>query len=108
MNSGIYLPKEGRRSELEIFCAILKSAVKPIIQTHLLYSANINAHVFNRMLPKLIKKGLLEKLLIMGRKRGHILSKNPKVTGYAYRTTEKGLLFVKKWNELGRLWGEQN
>jgi len=104
MISEIDLPKKGRRSEVEIICVILKSSIKPIRLTHLLYSANINVRMFRSTIPKLIEKKLLEKMSIMGRKRGRILSKNPKVIGYAYRTTEKGLLFVKKWNELSRLW----
>ena len=104
MISEIDLPQQGRRSEIEIICAILKSSVNPIRLTHLIYSANINVQMFNKKVPNLIKRGLLEKLPIMARKHGRILSRNPKVVGYAYRTTEKGLLFVEKWNELNRLW----
>jgi len=109
MISEIDLPQQGRRSEIEIICAILKSSVTPIRLTRLIHSTNINVKMFNKKVPNLIKRGLLEKLPIMARKNGHILSNNPKVIGYAYKTTEKGFLFVKKWNELSRLWrGEIN
>jgi len=104
MNSEIDLPRQGKRSEVELVCVILNSSVKPVRQTYLIYSANINAHMFKKIVPKLIKKKLLEEISIVN--KGCKLSKNPKITFYAYKTTEKGLLFVKKWKELNRLWRE--
>ena len=106
MSSEVYLSKQGRRSKLEIFYTILKGCVRPTRQTRVLYSANINVGMFRRAISELIEKKFLEKIPIMGRKNGHKLSKNSKLIFYVYKTTEKGLLFVKKWNELSRFWRE--
>jgi len=85
---------EKRRDRHDIIAEILKTAVNGRIKTHIMYKAKLSYSQINEYLPFLVERGFLE---------------NAKVTRTGkhttmYRTTQKGLQFLKSLRSIDRLW----
>lgn len=87
-------------------CIILGKATRPIKPTYLMYQTNINNIRLKEILEELLKKKLIRRTDV---KPAHKRFTNPNVKRkrYLYQTTKKGLEFVKKWNELKKLWRQK-
>jgi len=81
--------RDRRRSRMDIISSILESATNGAKKTRIMYKAALNFRQLQRYLPLLIKRGLLK---IAESNRGKL-----------YKTTEKGLDFLKKYEELSKL-----
>jgi len=81
-------PKK-RRGRLEIASSILKAAKKGARKTQIMYHANLSFTQSSEYINLLIKSGLLE-----ARRR------NKKIL---YKTTSKGIKFIKNYEELKNL-----
>ena len=80
---------KSRRTRLEIFAEILEICRKPNVKTRVMYQTNLSYNMLQVCLKKLLKKELLE--LNLGAKN--------------YSTTERGLGFLQRWEDLQQLTG---
>jgi predicted transcriptional regulator len=76
----------GRRHRLEIVAEILRNAMGGIRKTQLVYLTNINFTVLKKYQNILVEKGLIESM-----------------DGQIY-TTEEGIEFLRKYEELMKIW----
>ena len=75
----------GKRSDMEISAAILQVARNGAKKSHIVYKANLNFKIGKKYLDRLINSGLL-----MG----------PNGKGRFFRTTEKGVDYIKYFQGL--------
>jgi len=76
-----------RRDNKDISADILRLATHSVIKTHIVYGANLNFEIVESYLSRLTGLGLLDE------------SRDGRKT---YRTTEKGLDFINKYEELAK------
>ena len=74
-----------RRNNFQIFSEILQIAEKGANKTHIVYGANLNFKLLDQYLEKLEEDGLITT---------HVEPRNK------IKTTEKGLLFIQKYQTL--------
>lgn len=83
-----------RRDRHDIAIAILRAAQLPLHKTHLMYRARLSYAQLNKYLASMIRSGLIENHRTEGKKRDDVL----------YKTTEKGMIFVKNLELAEKLW----
>ena len=84
VNDAEYSGKTRRRSRLDIIAGILHAAVDGTVKTRIMYGANVNFVQFNEYVELLLEARLIA--TSCGRKT-------------FYRTTEKGRLLLRRFNE---------
>jgi predicted transcriptional regulator len=84
-----------RRDRHEIIAEILAIAIAGDIKTHIMYKAKLSYSQINEYLPLLVAKGFLEK-------NTKSQKKSPRAT--IYKTTPKGLEFMKNLEIIDMLW----
>ncbi len=75
-----------RRCRMDVISSILDAATNGSKKTRIMYKAALNFKQMQRYLPLLLKKGLLDNA-----QTG---------SGNVYKTTQKGLDFLRKYEEL--------
>ncbi|AIY90556.1 winged helix-turn-helix domain-containing protein [Geoglobus acetivorans] len=75
-----------KRSELEIMISILEIARDEVLKTRIVYGSNLNFKIATRYIDRLSEMELIMKY----RKEGKTY----------YKTTEKGLKFIRKYKEM--------
>jgi predicted transcriptional regulator len=79
-----------RRSRMDVISSILEAATNDSKKTRIMYRATLNFKQMKRYLPLLIRRGLLEKV-------------QTESSRSLYKTTQKGLDFLKKYDELSNI-----
>lgn len=82
--------KDRRRSRMDVISSILEAATNGTKKTRIMYRAALNFKQMQRYLPLLIDRGLLKNVQMDGAQT-------------MYKTTEKGLDFLKKYEELNNI-----
>lgn len=75
---------------MDVISSILEAATNGTKKTRIMYRAALNFKQMQRYLPLLIKRGLLKNVQTDGART-------------IYKTTEKGLNFLKKYEELNNI-----
>ena len=83
----------GKRSDIEISADILKVTLKEAKKSHIVYKANLNFQLLRKHLDHLINSGL-----IAGSGNG----------SNVFLTTDKGMEYIKHFEDLKELQGEVN
>jgi len=83
----------GKRSDIEISADILKVAMDGAKKSHIVYKANLNFQLGKKYLDRLMNAGL-----IAGSNNGSRL----------FLTTDKGMKYIKHFEDLKELRGEAN
>jgi len=83
-----------RRDRHDILAEILKTAIKGTVKTHIMYKAKLSYAQLNEYLPSLVQNGFLEDQKIK-------LQKRPK---QIFKTTQKGIKFIKSFETMKSLW----
>ncbi len=79
-----------RRSRMDVISSILEAATNGSKKTRIMYRATLNFKQMQRYLPLLIRRGLLENVQTDSQRS-------------LYKTTQKGLDFLKKYEELNNI-----
>jgi predicted transcriptional regulator len=83
-----------RRDRHDIIIEILKTATDGEIKTHIMYKAKLNYAQVNEYLPMLVEKGLLQ----------NATTKHKKSSKKVYKTTEKGMKYLRNFESAKELW----
>ena len=73
-----------KRTRFDIMAEILQVAKSGAKKTHIMYQCNLSYNQTQKLLPFMLESGLLR-------------------IGNSYHTTEKGLLFLQKYQDLERI-----
>ncbi|MEM2995214.1 MAG: winged helix-turn-helix domain-containing protein [Candidatus Bathyarchaeia archaeon] len=94
MNSWSPNPSPKRRDKLYIIAEILEIAEEGTLKTQIMYRANLSFTQLNHYLRFMVKLNLLDKICENGKE--------------IYKTTEKGLNFLRRYRELTELLKTEN
>ena len=83
-----------RRDRHDILAEILKTAINGTVKTHIMFKARLSYAQLHEYLPSLVQNGFLEDLKIKRQKR-------PKKI---FKTTQKGIKFIKSFETMKSLW----
>ena len=83
-----------KRSRIDTLCTILTISINGIKKTHIMYRANLSHIQLEKFLNVLISKDLLIRTI--------------DGDGSSYKTTSKGLEFIKEFEKIQILLGENN